>query len=557
MIENLKVFNFKGVEKAEIKCRKVTLFVGENRQGKTSMLTAIGWCIAGGNKPYFVRNGTNETRIVADTERAVFDRVLVRGSKKDRISITKKSDGSTVDAAVALSNFSDHCFDPIKFIFLDPKIQTKIIREALSNKMSLSEQEASDMGIVLFEQDGSRVTTDAKTLCENAYKRYFEERTEINRQVDAMKKKMASAKLDFIPDQAFILTLERQVKELEEKLNEQIKKNARIKAAQGNAVTQQKLQDQFNQLEAEIKIAEENLTDPEMDLEKCLNDIRKRFTKDSAEEAELRGSYNMLKKTLDALEAGPFPICPISMKIACNTDMTDAKEGMKTELFELSEKLKTLHKGNLELSERLDALTLQLKTEKALASKIIERDRTKAMLDNLSVCNEAPENDELTKTTLNEKQQELSTAKIAKELGSLGDIEEKIKRQRHLDDLVKKLRNFIDVELTKRAKLEVSSIEVKDDGIYFKDIPLSEESTSVQLRASCAIMKNLYPKNKLILTDRLEILDRKILLQFLRSYLEGNDGMQLFGTYVGDFDFLKNIPNLQLIEMKAGIPVEV
>jgi hypothetical protein len=557
MIESLKVFNFKGVEKAECKCKKVTLFVGENRQGKTSMLTAIGWCIAGGNKPYFVRNGTNETRIVADTERATFDRVLVRGSKKDRISITKKSDGSTVDANIALSNFSDYCFDPIKFIFLDPKIQTKIIREALSNKMSLSEQEANDLGIVLFEQDGSRVTTDAKTLCENAYKRYYDERTEINHQVDTMKRKMASAKLDFIPDQAFILALEHQVKELENKLNEQIKKNARIKAAQGNAVTQQKLQDEFNQLQLAIKEAEERLADPELDLDKCLSDIRKRFTKDSAEEAELRGSYNMLKKTLDALEAGPFPICPISKKITCNTDMTEAKEGMKTELFELSEKLKALHASNLILSERMDKLTLQINIEKSLASKVMQRDRTKAMLDNLSICNEEPENDEHTKTLLNEKQQELSTAKIAKELASLGDIEEKIKRQRHLDDLVKKLRNFIDVELTKRAKLEVNAIEVKDDGIYFKDIPLSEESTSVQLRASCAIMKNLYPKNKLILTDRLEILDRKILLQFLRGYLEGNDGMQLFGTYVGDFDFLKNIPNLQLIEMKAGVPVEV
>jgi len=557
MIESLKVFNFKGVEKAEFKCKKVTLFVGENRQGKTSILTAIGWCIAGGNKPYYVRNGTNETRVVADTERAIFDRVLLRGSKKDRISITKKSDGSTVDASIALSNFSEHCFDPIKFIFLDPKMQTKIIREALSNKMTLTEAEAEDLGIVLFEQDGTKVHVDAKTLCETAYKRYYEERTEINRQVDTMKRKMASAKLDFIPDQAFVTNLERQVKELEDKFNEQIKKNARIKAAQGNAVTQQKLQDQFNQLEAEIRIAEENLTDPELDLEKRLNDIRKRFTKDSAEESELRGSYNMLKKTLDALEAGPYPVCPISLKILCNTDMTDAKEGMKTELYELTEKLKSLHKTNLESSEQVDKLSLQIKVEKAIASKMIERDRTKAMLDNLSISNEEPENDELTKVALNEKQQELSTAKVAKELASLGDIEEKIKRQRNLDDLVKKLRNFIDVELTKRAKLEVNAIEIRDDGIYFKEIPLSEESTSVQLRASCAIMKNLYPRNKLILTDRLEILDHKILIQFLKAYLDGNDGMQLFGTYVGDFEFLKNIPNLQLIEMKAGVPVEV
>jgi hypothetical protein len=556
MIVSLKVSNFKGIEKAEIKCKKVTLFVGDNRQGKTSMLTSVGWCIAGGNKQFYVRNNQTEARVIAETEKAIFDRILVRGSKKDRISITKKSDGSVVDPSIALSSFNENCFDPIRFIFIDPKLQAKIIREALANKMVLSEQEAEDMGIVLYEQDGSKVNKDAKTLCEEAYKRYYDERTEVNRQVEIMKKKMTSAKLDFIPDQAYIDRLEREVNALSNKLNEQIKKNARIKAAQANQVTYQKLVDQLNTLKGEIEAAEATINNSSENSNN-LADLRKKFLKTSAEESELRGSFNMLKKTIEALDAGPFPTCPISQKIICNTDMTDVKGGMKTELEEMREKLKTLHNTNLALNEEIESLDKINTTKKTLVSKITERDRTQAMLDNLSISNDEPENEEVTKSALAAKQQEISTAKVAKELAALGNIEEKVKRQRNLDNLVKKLRNFIDVELTKRAKLEVNDIEVKEDGIYFRGLPLAEECTSVQLRAACVIMKNLYPKNKLLLTDRLEILDHKVLAQFIKGYANSNDGIQLFGTYVGEYEHLKGIPGVQLIEMKGGIPTEV
>ena len=561
MIENLKVSNFKGIEKAEVNCKRVTLFVGRNRQGKTSMLTAVGWCIAGGNKPYYVRTGTDEARTVANTERATFDRVLVRGSKKDRVSITKKSDGSIVDASIALANFSEHCFDPIKFIFLDPKIQTKVIREALASKMTLTEQEAEDMGIVLFEQDGTRTTKDAKTLCEDAYKKYYAERTEINRQVDVMKQKMTSSKLDFLPDQHFIDNIEHQVKELQDRYNEQIKKNARIKAAQGSAVTKQKLQDQFNTLESEIVAAQSTVGEGNDQADAIRLELVRKFNKTSTEEAELRGSYNMLKKTLSDLEVATYPVCPISNKIICNTDMSSAKEGMKTELEEMGVKLKALHNSNLALSEEIENLAKHIETKKLLASKIIERDRTNAMLENLNVGDETVEDDEATKQSLNQKQQELTTAKMAKDLAALGDIEEKIKRQRNLDELVKKLRNFIDTELTKRAKLEVNLVEVRDDGIYFKGLPLESESTSVQLRASCAIMKNLFPKNRLITCDRLEILDKDILLQFLKGYAENVDGVQLFGTlvehYPDQYSYLKDIPEVKLIRMNAGVPTEL
>jgi hypothetical protein len=561
MIVNLKVSDFKGIEKAEVKCDKITFFIGDNRQGKTSMLKSIAWCLIGGNKPFYVKNGKNETRVVADTEKATFDRVLVRGSKKDRIIVTKKQDGSVVDSSIALSNFSEFCFDPINFIFLDPKLQSKVIREALASKMILTDKEAEDLGVVLYEQDGSRVTKDARTLCEDTYKKYYSDRTEINRQIDVIKQKMSSAKLDFIPDQAFIERLELQTSELNSRLNEQIKKNARINAAKGNLVTQQKLQDQLNTLEAEILVAEESMKDKDGQAEENIAALKQNFIKLSAQESELRGSYNTLKKTLDALETGPYPVCPISLKIACNTDMTSVKESMKTELHDMGESLKTFHNQNLALSEQIDGITKLIEIKKTITTKRVERDRTKAMIDNLNISDEALENDEATKIELEQKQKELSTAKMAKELAALGDIEEKVKRQRQLDDLVKKLRNFIDVELTKRAKLEINGIDVKDDGIYFNDVPLSEESTSTQLRAACAIMKNLYPKSRLLLTDRLEILDKKVLEQFVKSYSDNVNGIQLFGTLVehhtDQYDYLKSIPGVKLIRMKLGVPTEV
>ena len=557
MIVNLKVSNFKGVKNAEVTCQKVTLFVGNNRQGKTSMLRSVAWCIAGGNKPHFITNGKDEARVVAETERATFDRVLVRGSKKDRISIYKKADGSAVDPSVALSSFNESCFDPIQFIFIDPKTQAKMIREALASKMTLTETEANDLGIALFEQDGRKIDKNARVLCEEAYKRNYDDRAEINRQVDIMKKKMASAKLDFIPDQAFIDNIERQIQEFTKRLDEQIKKNARIKAAQGNQVTYQKLQDQLKGLESDIALAEAAIGTPDDHAEEIILELRKKFNAQSANETELRGSYNMLKKTLDTLEGQTYPICPISLKIACNTDMASAREGMKTELTEMTDRLKTLHNSNLSLNEEIESLQKHISAKKTYTTKKVEYDRTKAMLDNLNVATEEPENEEATKTLLNDKQQELATVKIAKELAALGDLEEKVKKQKNLDDLVKKLRNFIDVELTKRAKLEVNDIEIKEDGIYFRELPLSEECTSLQLRAACVIMKNLYPRNKLILTDRLEILDEKVVVQFLKSYADNTDGIQLFGTYVGNYDHLKNIPGVQLYEMKSGVPVGV
>ena len=111
--------------------------------------------------------------------------------------------------------------------------------------------------------------------------------------MDIMKKRMAGAKLDFIPDQTFIDNIEHQIKDYTDRLNEQIKKNARIKAAQGSIATKQKLQDQLNILETEIKDIQQSVGNNGDQAEAVVLELKKKLNVQSAMENEFRGSYNM------------------------------------------------------------------------------------------------------------------------------------------------------------------------------------------------------------------------------------------------------------------------
>jgi len=558
MIVNLKVSNFKGIKNAEVKCNKITLFVGGNMQGKTSLLTSIGWALSGENRPNLVTNGADKASVSLETERAMFNRTYLNGSKSSKINITKKSDGSSVDPKNALSSFNTNCFDPIQFIFMDNKSQSKIVRDALASKMVLTQEEIDKYKIINKDENGNLLLDDAKTLCEKTYKKYYDQRTEVNRQVDLMSKKMKSIDIASIPTDEEILKLEEEVNKLSQKLQEQIMHNARVEAAKRNANTALSLKSQLEILENEIKKVDSAI-EVDHDALSHLADLKRFLTEQRNKEAAHRAEIKVLKETVGKLNSGSEISCPIGLGIKCKTDMSDHLKAMSESIEKASEELKSLYRENISMSENIDEMERRMSISSDFKKKVLERDRTKSMLESLTINAIDFEDDSITKSKLEEGRSKLSTIKLAKEIMELGDYEKQQLEQFRLDNLVKGLKLFIDNELTKRAVIDVPNIEVKNDGIYYKGILLSEECTSIQLRAACALMRFLFPKNKLILTDKLEALDRKSLVQFLNRFSKDSD-VQLIGTYVSDqddFNFLKEIENIQIIHVKNGVPTIV
>ena len=546
MFQKIKVVNHRSIKSFNIdNVSDVVIFEGRNYQGKTNLIRAIRWGIVGGNDSNCINHEEDETRVVltGDTG-AVIERSLLRDAKKSRLSVTVK-DRTVPDPEEFLKTYySAYCFDPIGFCTLSAKEQATVIRTALAARVSMTPEEAEKCGFTL---DPKAPVMDQ---LDHFYDHYYSERKVLNAKIDQYKKSSKSIDVTTIPTKEEIDELEANISKMQTEISSINKQNAIAEAAKTNVSTKNKLERDLEAIDAEIETLDSN-----DDVETLKSDLKKKktaFETSSSEESELRGRVKQLDKTLENLGESDCPTCPLSDKITCTTNITPVKDKMKTELSKMKTALKNMNEANRKLSDEIAEIEKMIVGLDQLKDKKIERDRIKATIDSIivsdvEVVDTKPYND-----TLSEAQSRLSSMKTAFALGASCDIETIQAERNKFDKFVKEISNFKDVELPKRAELGIPNLKLRDTGLYFKGTPLSEESTSIQLRLAVTIMKILYPKNNILTMDRIESVDEENLTKLITSLLK-DGSRQVFATYVGKVpDAIRKMDNVTVYKIEDG-----
>ncbi len=158
-IVNLASENVKRIKAVEITPTSAVVVVGgNNAQGKTSVLDSIEYCLSGGRsipaEP--VRRGEDEARVVVDLGDIIATRKFTAEGKTSLV--VEGKDGARFNSPQAMLDkmFGTLTFDPLAFSRMEPKAQSKALRELV--------------GLDFADLDQQR-------------KQLYDERTLVNRQV--------------------------------------------------------------------------------------------------------------------------------------------------------------------------------------------------------------------------------------------------------------------------------------------------------------------------------------------------------------------------------------
>lgn len=546
MIKRIKVSNFRGIEKLETDLDLITIFCGANRRGKTSAIRSLEWAISGNAvKKNIVRTGSEEARVIVSGDRSIIERSIVKGSTKGKLSahkITPNGNELIPNAEKLLeTNFPTPSFDPINFCFMDNKSRSLLIRNALENKGTMEPEEAREMG---FDLDPSK---SVKKQLEEWYEHYYEERRVIGAEIKGIKGKLDSATgLKAVTD-AEIADKEAEIKNLETAKESTRALEAKANIAKQNAQTLSKLQADRDRLIEELSGLQEvdlGATEAELAI------LKNKFQVSETEEKDLFESIKVLQKTLEIIGSDRFPVCPISSKITCKTDMNSVVAELKRELNEKKQLVEESHKLNKGRKLLIEEKQVVVNSQSDIKLKKISLDRINSTIESLGSLEQIV----ITKSVasfdedLKREREALTLMKVNKSFTDDGNLEGLEKKRELFDSYVKKIRNFLDNELPQRAKLDIPGIMINDEGIFFKGIPLEDESTSVQVRLALAVLKKLYPAIGLITVDRLEVMDEKTLEGFIKTCKD--QGIQVVASYVGEVpDKIKDILNVKTITM--------
>lgn len=207
----------------------VVKITGRNAQGKTSVLDAILYALAGTKsipaKP--VRDGEDKGRIEIDLGDIVVERRFTAGGENSSLTVTSKEGGKLGSPQSVIDNLIGRlAFDPLEFMRMDPKKQFESLRDLLGldfSDMDKQRQEAYDQrtefgrqykslksqrDAVKFDPSGAKEETTSTELIEKM-KAAIDQNERVSKAIDVL----AQARAD-------ISRLESELTELYSKLPE-------------------------------------------------------------------------------------------------------------------------------------------------------------------------------------------------------------------------------------------------------------------------------------------------------------------------------------------------
>ena len=136
-ILKLTVKNFLGITEAVIAPGKITALVGNNGQGKTSILNAVRACLEGAD-PATIHAGTEKAEIIVDLEEIKVRRRITKSG--GTVEVTNKDDFRRPAPQTYLSSLLGTVqFNPIEFHRAKRADRVKMLLEAIARKVTFEE----------------------------------------------------------------------------------------------------------------------------------------------------------------------------------------------------------------------------------------------------------------------------------------------------------------------------------------------------------------------------------------------------------------------------------
>jgi len=167
-IISLKAENVKRLRAVEIKpTTDVVKITGKNGQGKTSVLDAIWWAVAGAShiQSVPIRKGEKEARIRLDMGEIVVTRKFQQGEKGQTTSITvENADGAHFPRPQAMLDklLDQLCFDPLAFARMDAREQFEQLKRFVPS-VDFAQMDELNQKDYTRRTDVNRLAKDARS----------------------------------------------------------------------------------------------------------------------------------------------------------------------------------------------------------------------------------------------------------------------------------------------------------------------------------------------------------------------------------------------------------
>jgi len=531
VIKSVQINNFGGIENLKIDCGKFNIFQGDSDQGKTTVLLAIDWCINGGNDETVVRNGTNTCEVILHSDNGSrIERRLTRGGT-NKLFVYKNEEPLPRPQELLSKIYNPIIFSPTAMVSMKPKDLNEFIQTALSTRLKLTPEQISE-----FELAEIDLSINPIQAIQNLYDKSYASRTEINRNVKTLSGakpvELVEVKLEDIPN------LEKEIEQLKQSINSSKQNNMKIEISKQHQIARESTVKTIADLKREIS----GLDFTPEQIKEFEKEYAVKTTAFKTMQSELekeRVQATILKDTLEKLEGGQIK-CPINNIIVCTTDMTSYKQDLTEERNKLVTEGKKKFAESQKLEKEVASLLEKISIGKDVEKKKLELSRAEGLLTSLDVYDGTVIDYSDLEKQLTEKSELLMKCKISSEVGKNTGLEDLQKRQRALDDKIKKLDNLIKNVIPGLLTLKVKDVTIGKDGLFFRGLPLYRLGDSVKLRLCTAILKDIFPNANLFNLDGMECIDKKAIVKYVDYLSNDTTKIQYFGTYVGDLDGVVN-----------------
>lgn len=483
-IVSVKIKNFLSLADVEIKPGKITQIVGDNGDGKTSILKAIDFAVNGSKDPSLVRLGEDSAEVLVELSDATLIRRRLTSEGRQSVDVSREGMKATSPQALLDVLFDSSSFNPLEL--LDPKkrhdaimnsIDLKLDAKALAAAIGVEEK---DLPPLDYSQHGLKVL-------DHCYRYFYQRRAEANKDASEKKKRWETYRSDFKP--AATPAMQRQEIELRRESCHvgiaQCKNHVeRVKRShEANKEAQEKLNlycAEQSKIQTSIEVSEKTISTLAKDLENWEIELKKQYEEQvQKHKAEYARKESELKQQVAADKA--------------------RLETSQKFIEEAKSKVQTVLEGDQQFVEEIanaEKELEQLKTAEKEIEAFEATERSRQMIDGM--------------------EQEYNVAEAFAQA---------------LDARVVLLGGKVKKDLMSGAEMPIEGLQYNDGAFFVEGSSVDNLSTAATMRLAVSVARKLSKKAKVICIDGAEALDGHT-WQAFKKEIEG-DGFTYFVTKVG------------------------
>lgn len=263
-IVSLRIKNFLSLTDVEIKPGQVNQVVGQNNQGKTSVLKALEFAVKGSSDPTLVKFGADQAEVIVELDDQTVIKRRLSPNGKQSVAVDKDGFRAPQPQSLLDALFDQNLFNPLEL--LDPKRRTDAILNAIDIKVT-PESLSSALGVGVGDLPPLDYSQHGLKVVDQAHKYFYQRRAEANKDAAEKKSRWETYKADLRPETPPPLTRE-QLREKEQKFvteaNEAQNELRRIKSEHEAA---QKAQTQLTKYSAALDSFDLQIKNKEQEIE--------------------------------------------------------------------------------------------------------------------------------------------------------------------------------------------------------------------------------------------------------------------------------------------------